>query len=275
MIEFLCDNRSKDRPELLIFTKNEEIRIGWLLEYYSDLFDIVLLDGGSTDRTIELARKAGATVCLRDNGEVPIACYAHYVENFLGREKFHVQINTDEFVDKDLLFRAVSECEKKNAILLGRRLDWYYGKKRPISPSILARGAKPGQLVWNLKKLHSFVKAPLGAETMVVDIDHYHINSVVRRFGHLGYYAMIEVDGYFATKRPFWYSFKRFVLKNLSYIPIDMWRERQHGLGCVVAILGEHFADMGVGISAYAERAWLMSEAEQLETHRKRFVSSN
>lgn len=268
MLELLFDNRSADKPEIIVVTKNEEVRLQWLLDYYGGEFDIVILDGGSDDGTVDLARAANITAFRRGDGRTTIECYAFYVENILAKQKFHIQLSADEFVDRDFLLESCRSCTERGAILLGRRIDWLYCLKSGVDSSVLPRGSKPGQLVWKLDKLHAFVEAPDRAAVCVIDIQHFHLHSVSRRFGHLGIYTRWELDGYFRAKRPRWRSFRRFVLRNLVYMPVDIWGQWRNGPKLVILSLASRLADMAIGVMGYAELRWLKSEQEQMEFYK-------
>ena len=270
MLDLIADHRTANRPELVMLIRNEQIRLPWHIAYYSDLFDIVILDD-STDNTVEIACASRVTVYKRVPGNSLIEYYRDYVENHLAPGKFHVQMQSDEFVEKNMLYGAVKRCQVEGGILMGRRIDWAYNRRRVVPNSTTPRGARRGQFDWDMTSFHAMVHPPRNIPTRTIDFDHIHINSVTRRFGHLGTYAKWEIDGYFDGRHPTWRTFRRFVLHNLFYLPIDIWRERQNGIGNVIAFIGEHLADMGVGISGYAERRWLPNEKQQLEFHRSFF----
>lgn len=52
----------KPRLSVIIITKNEERRLPWCLESVAFADEIIVLDGGSTDRTLEIAKSRGARV---------------------------------------------------------------------------------------------------------------------------------------------------------------------------------------------------------------------
>lgn len=67
-----ASSRTGHKITFLVFTYNEERRIEYVLRCFRPFGDIVLLDGGSTDRTAEIAGKHGGRVVLRpptDYGE--------------------------------------------------------------------------------------------------------------------------------------------------------------------------------------------------------------
>src|SRR5690348_1345993 len=91
MLDLLIDNRTSDRPELVMLIRNEQTRLPWHIAYYSELFDIVILDD-STDRTVEIGRASNITIYRRAPGQSLIKYYQDYVENHLAPGKFHIQM---------------------------------------------------------------------------------------------------------------------------------------------------------------------------------------
>ena len=57
----------KSNVTFVLFAKNEERRIVFPLKNFSEFGDVVILDGGSTDKTQELAEAMGARFLLRPN----------------------------------------------------------------------------------------------------------------------------------------------------------------------------------------------------------------
>src|ERR1700761_8269429 len=102
MLDLIVDYRTAERPELVMLIRNERVRLPWHIAYYSDLFDIVILDD-STDGTREMAKASNITVFAREPGYSLIEYYRGYVESYLAPRKFHVQIQSDEFIDKHVL----------------------------------------------------------------------------------------------------------------------------------------------------------------------------
>ena len=65
MLELIKDNRTGKKLEIVMPTYNEAERIVYIMKYYGDDFDVVLLDDTSSDSTVTLALEMGATVFKR------------------------------------------------------------------------------------------------------------------------------------------------------------------------------------------------------------------
>lgn len=65
-MEYQKDIKPED-VTILVPTKNEEEAIGWVIEEFQKLgyYNILVIDGHSTDRTREIAKEKGAKVVLQ------------------------------------------------------------------------------------------------------------------------------------------------------------------------------------------------------------------
>src|SRR5262245_32335819 len=115
---------------ILILTLNEEVNLTDCLESVKWSDDIVVLDSFSTDRTVEIARAAGARVIQRvfDN-------YASQRNAGLNKEKFKhpwvLMLDADERVTPQLRSEIVTVIEKVEPIVClfhMRRKDCWFGR---------------------------------------------------------------------------------------------------------------------------------------------------
>ncbi len=97
-------NKSKKSSTILsvaLATYNEEQNIVECLNSVRTLADeIVIVDGSSTDETVELARKAGARVIITDNKPIFHINKQLAMDNVAG--KLILQLDADEIVDDEL-----------------------------------------------------------------------------------------------------------------------------------------------------------------------------
>jgi len=114
---------------ILILTLNEEANIGACLDSVSWADDVVVLDSGSTDRTVFLAEGRGVRVVSRafDNyaGQRNFGLALDY------RHDWVLMLDADERVPADLaeeMRRAVTGAAAEVAMFQMRRRDWLLGR---------------------------------------------------------------------------------------------------------------------------------------------------
>ena len=111
-----------------IIARNEAARIGRTLEAVSWVDQIVLVDSGSTDATIAIAKEAGAEVHHRDwEGYGPQKVYAEG----LCSNDWVLNVDADEVVTEDLALEIKAAAEGAPAAYRTRILNVYPGDDRP------------------------------------------------------------------------------------------------------------------------------------------------
>lgn len=115
---------------ILILTLNEEVNIGACLESVSWSDDVVVLDSGSTDRTVSVAAEHGARVESR-----PFDDYASQrnfgLAGIAYRHDWVLMLDADERVPADLaqeMLQAVKAAAADVALFQLRRRDWLLGR---------------------------------------------------------------------------------------------------------------------------------------------------
>jgi glycosyltransferase involved in cell wall biosynthesis len=91
----------KVRLSVAVATFNEEENLGRCLASVEDIADeIVVVDGSSTDRTIEIAEKLGARVEVRENPAIFHINKQRAID--LSKGEWVLQLDADEEVSKEL-----------------------------------------------------------------------------------------------------------------------------------------------------------------------------
>ena len=84
-----------------IATFNEEKNIGKCLESIKEIADeIVIVDGSSSDKTIEIAKKYGAIILVKDNPQIFHINKQKAID--LSTREWILQLDADEYVSKEL-----------------------------------------------------------------------------------------------------------------------------------------------------------------------------
>ena len=134
----------------LILTKNEEVNLPRCLGALHWCDDIVILDSGSTDRTVELAKAAGARVFTRewDNERRQ----REFSRSLPFKYSWVFNPDADEIPTENLIEemqRAVRNCGEETAVFRLRRRDMFLGKwikRSSLYPTWLVRLFRPERI---------------------------------------------------------------------------------------------------------------------------------
>jgi glycosyltransferase involved in cell wall biosynthesis len=164
----------------LILTLNEEVNIGACLDCLSWCDEVVVLDSGSTDRTVELATRRGARVVTR-----PFDDYASQ-RNFGHsgieyRNEWILMLDADERVPADLaqeMRRAVTDAPDAVALFQMRRRDWLLGRwirRSSGYPTWFGRLARRGRVSVQ-RPVNEEYHAAGRIDSLSGHLDHYPFN---------------------------------------------------------------------------------------------------
>lgn len=213
---------------VLILTKNEESRLPACLSSVASCNDVVVLDSGSTDRTVEIARDAGARVFGN-----PFHDFAqqrnHGLATISFRHAWVFHLDADEQMTPEL----VQECAALDA---DAPYDGYFAAPRMLFhghwlrrctdfPAWQARCVRAGKFRF-VQAGHGQREAP-GMRMGFLRHNYLHDVSVAdlpaweakhRKYAHEEALAFLQQSG---TSRPRWWRGteleRRRALKNLSY----------------------------------------------------------
>lgn len=274
MLELIQDNRSGDRLEIAVFTFNEEQRIRNILHYYGDRFDIVLLDGGSSDGTTRIAIEARATVFNRIGQEIGEKYFAHYV-NHVTRSGSCFYLFADEFIDRHDLEAIEAELRQGAASVVCSKAEWMYGRRMLTLNHIEPRGFRRGCIRY-VERLHENLQAVTLPDALVCSkhfpLHHLHLWSVESYFGKIGIYSRIEIEQFHQAGRPLRRFLRRYVASLIGFPLIKVWRERGIGLPRALFWVLFDLAELVIATLSWIEQTCLMSPQDQLDLY-SRFYS--
>ena len=228
------DYRSGGRLELVMPVLNEEKRILNLINYYKD-FDIVLMDGGSTDRTIELAEQERVSVFRRTGphcGENHFVFYA----NMVSKSGYSFYMMADEFIEaNELLDASLKLAGITNCVINVKKIESIYGcavRMKKVPPQYgMARGFCRGSAAYDPYDIHNSLhfrgESNVQAKMYIYDIHHLHVKSIKNEYGKMGLYLDIEVDQKIYKKLSFYKYVRRFLVPLLFFV---LWRSWFNGL---------------------------------------------
>jgi glycosyltransferase involved in cell wall biosynthesis len=272
MLELVKDNRSGSRLEVVTFTFNEEKRIGNLLHYYGGRFDIVVLDGGSTDRTVAMALEMNATVFKRLGDQVGESYFAYYT-NELTQSGICFYLLVDEFIEKSLLERIEEELQEGVSGALCRKAEWIYGRRMRTLDHIEPRGFRRGSACYAARLHSSLDFTPSSTISQhIFEFHHLHIGSAQSSFGKLGLYSSIEIAQIRKSRWALWRFCRRYLLILISFPVLKVWREPGIGLPRALYFFFSQLAIAAVSASIWIEQRFLMSSEELLAQYSRLYT---
>ena len=208
-----------------IITKNEEDRLPKTLEAVKDIADeIVVVDSGSTDRTVEIAKKFGAKVFIEEwKG------YGAQKQSALQKCKgeWILFLDADEVIDKDLkeeIKRVIQKQEavgykiRRRTVYLGKPLKFLWNNEYLLR--LVRKDANP-KWVGNIHE-----KLSVGGKVRTLKrgtIYHYTYRSLKEHYlKSIKYAELTAEERYIRGKKPslvrfflspLWAFFKAYLLK--------------------------------------------------------------
>ncbi len=193
---------------ILLITKNEESNIGLCLKALSNLSDdVVVLDSGSTDKTIEIARNLGARV-----EEIEWLGYAGTKNSGHSycRHDWILSIDADEFVSEELR-QSLSDLEpKESTVYCLDRITHFSGKEVRYSgwyPDWKPRLYNKNSCKWIGEYVHEYLDVPEGFSSVKLEgkLDHHSYKTDQDHYDRMMKYAKLSAEKLFAkNKRPSW-----------------------------------------------------------------------
>lgn len=165
---------------ILILTLNEEGNLAELLPSIRPDIEIAVLDSGSNDMTIEIARAAGAAVYHRQFDSFA-GQRNHAQQNISFRSKWVLHLDADERVTPEL----VEECERIS-VLDPRDIDGFY-----IAPKMLWEGHWLPRCTDFPAYQARFVRAP---EFRFIEVGHGQREAPEMRMGYIKSHYLHEMS---------------------------------------------------------------------------------
>jgi glycosyltransferase involved in cell wall biosynthesis len=228
-LEMVIDHRSGNKLELVIPVFNEEFRLGYLIEAYSKIVDIVLLDGGSTDSTINLAEKHKLTVFIRNGKENVGENHFIYYVNKHSKSGRCLYFFADEGISiRDL--NTVDITLKQGNTVMAYRVDWVMGRSMVYPSCIIPKGVCKGAILYDSSNLHGSMKPTTKTGNIIVTVHHFQVYKTAHDYGKIGNYINTEVQQYLVSNNFYRNFFRRYIFSEIIMRPRGIWRARKLGV---------------------------------------------
>lgn len=179
---------------VVLATYNEEDRLGECLESIKDVADeIIIVDGNSTDKTVEIAKSFGAKVKLVDNEYIFHINKQKAVD--VASKDWILQLDADEIVPKDLKREIQEAVESKtyNGYYLPRK-NYFLGhwmRKGGQYPDPVIRLFRKGKGTFPQKSVHEQIVIDGSVGYLKTELLHYPYQTFLEywekavRYSHL------------------------------------------------------------------------------------------
>lgn len=277
-LEVIHDNRSGDKLEIVIPVFNEEKRIANILSYYHE-FDIVLMDGGSTDRTIEMAIQGNATVYRRVGEPIGENHFIYYV-NKITKSGYCFYMMADHFTNKSNLIETHAHLKNKNSVVRVRQIEWFYGENPNTDTSRtlgMARGFRRGTAGYDPVKFHDSLHHVNNTNdpdcVLIFDLHHLHIRSVKNEYGKIGRYLDAEIYQLIKKKATFYRYFRRFIVPFIVFVLFRVWFNKTSMPRKILKIM-EIAISAQIALMCWIEQKFMPSVEEQADYHSSIYKST-
>jgi len=214
--------KKKVRLSVAIATFNEEKNIGRCLASVKDWVDeIIIVDGTSTDKTIEIAKRYGAKVEVTDNPPIFHINKQKAIDKCRG--KWILQLDADEEVSQGLkkeILEIVKRGSKFSAFWI-KRSNFFLSswlKKGGQYPDPVIRFFKKGKAFLPCKSVHEQMEVKGEIGWLENDLIHYVYPNFSRYLAHSNAYTSLTAQELKNQKEKFTLAshLKYFLVKPLT-----------------------------------------------------------
>jgi glycosyltransferase involved in cell wall biosynthesis len=187
----------------LVITLNEAAHIEACLESVSWADERLVIDSGSTDDTVAIATRAGATVIAH-----PFDGYSAQ-KNFGAAQAAHdwiVSVDADERVTPELAaeMRAALAAPGDHAGFRVRRVTWHLGRWIRCTdwyPDFQLRLYDRRRAEWNGRKVHESVQANGPVGELRHELQHYAYRDIAHHVDTINRYTTLAAEEMYARGR--------------------------------------------------------------------------
>jgi len=215
----------------VVLTKNEEARIADCLKRLTWVNEIIIIDNGSSDSTVRLAKKFGARIV--ESGANDFSKLRN-----LGKQKakgdWILYVDADEVVPEALRREILERVKSKSPVAYYiPRKNYYLGQPWPYRDKMQRLFLRSALVGWH-GALHETAQVNGSFGTLTNPLEHYTHRSLEEMIEKTNEWSKTEAKLRFDTHHPqiVWWRLLRVMLTGFwqSYVSQDGWRAGTVGL---------------------------------------------
>lgn len=191
---------------VVIITLNEEKHLARCLENLPLCAEIIILDSGSTDKTVEIARSFNANIYFRDFDNFAAQKNAALAK---ATQKWILSLDADEVCDFALKVQIGQVCShlseancvyrlRRQLVFLGRKMRFGKTADQPI------RLFQNGQAIFQ-NSIHEKLSTNLPVKTLQGILWHYSYDNLTDYLNRFNRYTSEVANQHFTKKRRFYF----------------------------------------------------------------------
>lgn len=191
---------------VVLATFNEEKNLARCLEAVKNLAgEIIVVDGGSTDKTVSIAKNYGAKVTVTNNPPIFHINKQKAVDRAIG--EWILQLDADEVVSEELKREIIATIKQKDAAAgyYLKRRNYFLGhwlKKGGQYPDPVIRFFKRGKGKFPCKSVHEQMEINGRVETLKNDLLHYTAPTLDKYLENNNRYANLLAEEFVKSRLP-------------------------------------------------------------------------
>jgi hypothetical protein len=181
-------------------------------------------------------------------------------------------LSADEFVKKEDLRIAYEKLKSGECgVIMGRRIDWFYGQRSDVLGGIAPRGWYKGMAIYDNTCFHGCFKYKESDDIMlsksVIDIHHLSVYSMKDYFCKASRYISCEIDIFMKSKYPFRSFLRRYIVAEFKRFLYRTGKDMDKGFRLWLFNNIFWVAIVSIALLIWIERKYLLTPEEQLKRY--------
>ncbi|MDR2117722.1 MAG: glycosyltransferase family 2 protein [Planctomycetaceae bacterium] len=185
-----------------VLAKNCETKIGNCLKSLTDFAEVLVLDTGSTDRTLDIVTSFSNVRLFHQDGINNFGATRNFITE-KAKYDWILHIDSDEFVTPEFVREIRNLVLNTNAVYSIRRRMFYRGHSLPSFDSSTSRLYYRRTTSWSTRAVHEIIEVREGMMLIPIKtaIEHHSYDSVTQLIDKNQYYSTLFAEQFHKETR--------------------------------------------------------------------------